>query len=307
MSIALEPHFMMVLRTRREHVKCSSLIDATTQRSDLQNRSDICDFLADSVPNLSRHKLLSSVSFENGSELTPIEQNAFSESDVEAIAIPHHVQILCSFCFSSCRSLSSVSFEVDMELRRIGSNASSLCASKSITTPCHVQILRSLCFCNRRAFSSILFEIGSKLTRIEAGALANTALKSITIPRHVQFIVGSTSSNLSHILTSIDLDISTFVVESGFLLDTQTARLVRILGITSEMMSSLVMFKLFVRHVLHIVDHFHQFHPILIRNRHTSGRICFRCRLSSRSQFLRASKVCIQGVFILWITFVNLV
>jgi hypothetical protein len=52
--------------------------------------------------------------------LTRIESKAFSScSSLKSITIPRHVQILCSYCFSNCRSLSSIAFENDSRLRRI--------------------------------------------------------------------------------------------------------------------------------------------------------------------------------------------
>jgi hypothetical protein len=46
--------------------------------------------------------------------LTRIESHAFYYcSSLKSITIPHHVQILCSYCFSYCNSISSVSFETE--------------------------------------------------------------------------------------------------------------------------------------------------------------------------------------------------
>jgi hypothetical protein len=52
--------------------------------------------------------------------LTRIESKAFSCcSSAKSIVIPRHVYILCSGCFSYCKSLSSISFETESELARI--------------------------------------------------------------------------------------------------------------------------------------------------------------------------------------------
>jgi hypothetical protein len=87
------------------------------------------------------------------------------------IAIPCHVQILCSSCFSLCNPVSSISFESHSELTPVESDAcSSYSSLKSITIPRHVQILCSPCFASCESLSSISFEANSELTRIESNA-----------------------------------------------------------------------------------------------------------------------------------------
>jgi hypothetical protein len=86
------------------------------------------------------------ISFELESRLTRIESSAFSRSSLQSIIIPRNVQILCSWCFSDCRSLSSISFESESRLTRIESSAFSESSLQSIMIPQNVQILCSECF-----------------------------------------------------------------------------------------------------------------------------------------------------------------
>jgi hypothetical protein len=52
-------------------------------------------------------------------DATRIGNRAFTGRSITSMLIPRHVQILCSYCFSHCKSLSSVSFETNSELTRI--------------------------------------------------------------------------------------------------------------------------------------------------------------------------------------------
>jgi predicted transcriptional regulator len=151
---------------------------------------------------------LSSILFENESELTRIESDAFHCcSSLKSITIPRHVQIFCSGCFSHCDSLSSIVFENESELAHIGGRAFDSCSSlESMTIPRHVQILCSACFLYCTSLSSVLFENESELTRIESDAFDScSSLKSITIPRQVQILCSSCFSHCDS-LSSISFE-----------------------------------------------------------------------------------------------------
>jgi hypothetical protein len=148
--------------------------------------------------------------------VTGIGHGAFTQTSINVVTIPRHVQILSSKCFYDCKSLSSVSFETDSELTRIESHAFWSCLSlRSITIPRHVQILCSDSFSECKSLSSISFETDSELTRIESHAFRScSSLKSITIPQNVQFIDDLAFSNLS---ISIKSENSHFLVPSGLI------------------------------------------------------------------------------------------
>jgi hypothetical protein len=48
--------------------------------------------------------------------ITQFGRRAFDARRITSMSIPHHVQILRSSCFSSCKSLSSISFETNSDL-----------------------------------------------------------------------------------------------------------------------------------------------------------------------------------------------
>jgi hypothetical protein len=149
--------------------------------------------------------------------VTRIGDRAFQECPIKSIAIPHHVQILCSYCFPYCKSLSSISFEKDSELARFESCAFYCCLSlKSITIPRHVQILCSSCFSYCFSFSSISFENDSELTCVQSKAFRWSSLKSVTIPRHVQILCSECFSSCYSLLSvSFENDSELIRIEAG--------------------------------------------------------------------------------------------
>jgi hypothetical protein len=79
-------------------------------------------------------------------------------SESRDIVIWRDIEILCSSCFSFCKSLSSITFESDSRLTRIESNAFSRSSLSSIVIPRNVEILCSECFSFCESLSSITFE-----------------------------------------------------------------------------------------------------------------------------------------------------
>jgi hypothetical protein len=138
--------------------------------------------------------------------VTQLGGRAFENTGNTWVTIPCHVQILCSFCVSDCKSLSSISFETESELTRIESSAFYSCSLKSITIHRHVQILCSYCFSYCKSFSSISFETESELARIELYAFhCCSSLKSITTPHHGQILCSSCFSDYKS-LSSISFE-----------------------------------------------------------------------------------------------------
>jgi hypothetical protein len=79
--------------------------------------------------------------------LTRIESKAFSYCfALTSITIPRHVQILCSSCFSNCRSLSSISFASDSELARIEAGAFYWTFLSSLIVPKRVSFIGERAF-----------------------------------------------------------------------------------------------------------------------------------------------------------------
>jgi hypothetical protein len=58
-----------------------------------------------------------------------------------SVIIPCDIEILCSFCFSWCKSLQSISFKSNSRLTRIESEVFSLSSLSSIFIPRNVEML----------------------------------------------------------------------------------------------------------------------------------------------------------------------
>jgi hypothetical protein len=54
---------------------------------------------------------LVSITFESGSQLSELANEAFRESGVTSIHLPASVTVIGEFCFSECRSLASITFD----------------------------------------------------------------------------------------------------------------------------------------------------------------------------------------------------
>jgi hypothetical protein len=66
---------------------------------------------------------LISVTFESGSRLSRIAEEAFSETGLIEIVIPASVEEIRAKCFAECGSLSSMTFEGRSRLRKVDGTA----------------------------------------------------------------------------------------------------------------------------------------------------------------------------------------
>jgi hypothetical protein len=149
---------------------------------------------------------------------------------LKQIEIPKSVEILCSECFSGCKSFEMIKFKSPSTLTRIESKAFSSSGLKQIEIPKTVEILCSECFRDCQSFEMIKFESPSTLTRINSKAFAFSGLKQIEIPISVEFIAGSAFSNLSSISLQISPGSNHFRVEQSFVETIFGRELIRYFG-----------------------------------------------------------------------------
>jgi hypothetical protein len=101
---------------------------------------------------------LSSITIESGNTPFVVEQNLLIDiifhklisnfSKSSKVDIPNHFEIICSSCFSNCKSLSSISLESNSRLTRIESFAFSSSSLQSILIPRNVQFIDGSAFCD---------------------------------------------------------------------------------------------------------------------------------------------------------------
>jgi hypothetical protein len=75
---------------------------------------------------------LTEATFEDGSQLRVIGNQAFCCSGLRAICIPASVQIICDGCFRDCKNLERITFENDSLLREIEKNAFTNCPKLTV-------------------------------------------------------------------------------------------------------------------------------------------------------------------------------
>ena len=131
---------------------------------------------------------LTSVSFDDDSQLDTINESAFASSAIQSITLPSSLVTLGSGAFDSCSNLSSVTFSDGMELISITSHLFQQSGLQSIIIPASVTTISSSAFFKCEQLSSCFFEKGSQLTTIDTNAFQESTLKSIIIPETVTTI-----------------------------------------------------------------------------------------------------------------------
>lgn len=131
---------------------------------------------------------LSSVSFENGSQLKVIGESAFEYSSIPDITIPANVELIDWAAFRFCSSLTSLAFEKDSKLRMIGTQAFGYSALTSVTIPASVDTISSHGFGDIPSLTAVSFEDGSHLKLIGDTAFGTTGISTIRIPASVETI-----------------------------------------------------------------------------------------------------------------------
>jgi hypothetical protein len=145
---------------------------------------------------------LSSICFEEGSELADIRRGAFSRTAVETLVLPASVTRIRRGCFAGCRALSRVMFEGKSALARLGGQAFAQTAISAFVVPTRVNAIRTGTF-SHASLATIDFGPGSPVTLIYRQAFMKSALQSITIPEGVQ-IIGESAFSRCTSLRNVD-------------------------------------------------------------------------------------------------------
>jgi hypothetical protein len=121
--------------------------------------------------------------------------HCFSKSP--SVTVPRDIEIICSECFSSCKSLKSVSFESNSRLTGIESHAFSSSSLESIVIPRLTQFIDGSAFQGVKR-SSISIESGNERFVIRGEMLIDivdhklirnlSRSASVTIPRDIEIL-----------------------------------------------------------------------------------------------------------------------
>jgi hypothetical protein len=115
-----------------------------------------------------RCRLLSTVTFCDGSYLTRIANSAFGSCDsLQSITLPSYLENLAEWCFNGCKKLASVYFPPDSVLARIEGGAFGDCLSlESLVLPSHVEFVGKECFYHCIKLSDFAFASPSRLRQL---------------------------------------------------------------------------------------------------------------------------------------------
>lgn len=133
-------------------------------------------------------KNLTTVTFEQQSNVGYIGSSAFDSCGLQQIVIPNTVTNLYNGAFQNCSGLEQVTFADKTVLTEIPYHAFSKTALTSITIPKSVMTIGSEAFSECKSLSNIAFETDSDLWTIDPYAFYNTAIETIRIPASVQIM-----------------------------------------------------------------------------------------------------------------------
>jgi len=163
---------------------------------------------------------LTSVLFDQNSQLATIGINAFRESGLTSITIPASVTSIEDSVCQSCLYLTSILFEPNSQLETIGEYAFNYNfyfsgPSRSITIPATVTSIGFMAFNKCTTLTSVSFESGSALTTISNRAFRESGLSgSITIPASVASIENEAFYQCSS-LTSVNFESGSMILANG--------------------------------------------------------------------------------------------
>lgn len=132
---------------------------------------------------------LKKLSFESGSLITSIGEQAFSQSGLQEIDIPSSVTDIQKEAFHSCYSLKAVNFAVPSGLSKLGNNTFIFSALETITIPPEILVIDTGAFQSCTQLKTVQFSFKSQLTTIDSKAFAGcVSLNNVIVPNTVTII-----------------------------------------------------------------------------------------------------------------------
>ena len=131
---------------------------------------------------------LSSVTFENGSQLKTIGRYAFNGTIISDIKLPYMLETISECAFYDCYYLSSVTFENGSQLKTIGRYAFNETIISDINLPYTLETIGEYAFYGCYRLKSVSIASNSRLETIGNYAFTYTILEGITIPSSLRTI-----------------------------------------------------------------------------------------------------------------------
>jgi BspA type Leucine rich repeat region (6 copies) len=152
------------------------------------------------------NRSMTSIQFEEGSQLTTIGAEAFKKTALNEVTIPKTVLHINYQAFANIEELTTVKFEEGSQLEVIGQGAfygynnSNI---KSIEVPKSVVEIGDYAFANLLSLETFIFEEGSQLNTLNTWFISNTKVKTLSIPDTVSQLNSESFYYLKHIETII--------------------------------------------------------------------------------------------------------
>ncbi len=158
---------------------------------------------------------LTSVTFEDGSQLKEIGDAAFSGCGLTTITIPEGVTSIGDYAFEWCNSLASVHFTNNAKLQSIGDGAFSGTILSSVVIPKSVTAIGAGAFnANGNSLTTVTFEENSQLKSIGDTAFWGSNFTSINLPEGLE-IIGERAFQVCSSLTEITIPASVKEIGEG--------------------------------------------------------------------------------------------
>ncbi|KAK8896976.1 hypothetical protein M9Y10_014906 [Tritrichomonas musculus] len=147
---------------------------------------------------------ITSIEFDDDSELLSIDNYGFAGSSVESIVIPSHVYQIGANSFANCTYLTSVIFSENSELQIINEYAFTESMLQSIVIPSSVTRIAPFAFSYCNNLKKVEFLEDSKISSFEPNIFNGSQIESLSIPAGVVDLEEGWCSNVRH-LTNINL------------------------------------------------------------------------------------------------------
>jgi hypothetical protein len=173
---------------------------------------------------------LRSVSFEDGSSLRMIGNEAFAMSGLVKFTIPAGVTTFGTHLFKGSCSIDCVIFENESALVEMFGNIFGDCSVRMIWFPDNLEVLGRHCLSNCKALECLTFSDSARLKRIDKLAFCGSCLDSFCIPASVNFVHPLAFHQCS--ITSITVAVNSpyLCIFKGFLATNDGKYLIRYCG-----------------------------------------------------------------------------